>query len=232
MLVKPTILLDLDGTLLDSAPDITLALNKSLIKNKLKPVDESIVRNLIGNGSARLISDILNKKRQKDDHNLRGQIHKDFLKAYKNMSYFFSKLYPDVRKTLTRLYRSYFLVCLTNKPTEITRFVLTFTGIGSFFKLVVSGDTLSEMKPSPAGVKFCMENLKCRKENMIIVGDSLVDLKTAAAADIKAIAVTYGYNQDVNLGAEGASATAESFKELPLLIETLLAEQKNTLKNN
>ena len=65
---------------------------------------------------------------------------------------------------------------------------------------------------------------------MIIVGDSLVDLKTAAAADIKAIAVTYGYNQDVNLGAGGASAIAESFKELPLLIETLLAEQKNRSK--
>ena len=72
---KKTILFDLDGTLLDSAPDITLALNKSLIKNQLNPIDEFVVRNLIGNGSAELVSKILIRKTKKVDRVLHKKIH-------------------------------------------------------------------------------------------------------------------------------------------------------------
>ena len=89
---KKAILFDLDGTLLDSAPDITLALNKSLIKNQLNPIDEFVVRNLIGNGSAELISKILIRKTKKVDRVLHKKIHCDFLDAYERLSNFFSEL--------------------------------------------------------------------------------------------------------------------------------------------
>ena len=89
---KKTILFDLDGTLVDSAPDITLALNKALMKNQLNPMDESIVRNSIGNGSAELVARVLSRKNRKKDHLLHKKIHDDFLIAYKKLSCFFSKL--------------------------------------------------------------------------------------------------------------------------------------------
>ncbi len=224
---KKTILFDLDGTLLDSAPDITLALNKSLIKNQLNPIDEFVVRNLIGNGSAELISKILVRKTNKVDRILHKKLHNDFLIAYEGLSCFFSELYPDVQETLEKLYRSFSLVCLTNKPTPITHLVLNLTGIICFFRLIISGDTLPQMKPSPVGVKFCLENLDCKKEDIVIVGDSAVDIKTANAAGVKAIGVTYGYNQNTNLVEEGADATTDKIKEIPRLVRNLLSKTKD-----
>ena len=224
---KKTILFDLDGTLLDSAPDITLALNKALMKNQLNPIDESIVRNLIGNGSAELIARVLNRKTKKADHLLHKKIHDDFLIAYKKLSYFFSKLYPDVQETLGILYQSFSLVCLTNKPSPITHLVLNLTGLASWFRLIISGDTLQQMKPSPVGVNFCMKNFECKREDMIIVGDSRVDIKTAAAAGVKAIGVTYGYSHNIDLAAEGADATTDKIKEIPCLVKKLLSKTKD-----
>ena len=221
---KKTILFDLDGTLLDSAPDITLALNKALIKNQLNPIDESVVRNLIGNGSGELISKTLTRKTKKIDHLLNKKVHDDFLIAYEGLSCFFSKLYPDVQETLEKLYQSFSLVCLTNKPSPITNLVLNLTGIVSYFRLIISGDTFPQMKPSPVGIKFCLENLACKKEDMIIVGDSAVDIKTATAAGVKAIGVTYGYSQNINLATEGADATTDKINEIPRLVEKLLSK--------
>tara|TARA_B100000945_G_C20323212_1_gene568693 strand:- start:343 stop:1029 length:687 start_codon:yes stop_codon:yes gene_type:complete len=224
---KKTILFDLDGTLLDSAPDITLALNKALMKNQLNPIDESIVRNLIGNGSNELIARVLNRKTKKADHLLHKKIHGDFLIAYKKQSYFFSKLYADVQETLGILYQSFSLVCLTNKPSPITHLVLNLTGLASSFRLIISGDTLQQMKPSPVGVNFCLKNLECKREDMVIVGDSAVDIKTAAAAGVKAIGVTYGYSQDIDLAAEGADETTDKIKEIPRLVRRLLSKTKD-----
>ena len=223
---KKAILFDLDGTLLDSAPDITLALNKSLIKNQLNPIDEFVVRNLIGNGSAELISKILIRKTKKVDRVLHKKIHCDFLDAYERLSNFFSELYPGVQETLEKLYRSFSLVCLTNKPSSIAQLVLKSTGIACFFQLIISGDTLPQMKPSPVGVNFCLKNLECKREDMIIVGDSAVDIITANVAGVKAIGVTYGYNQNIDLAAEGADATTNKIKEIPYLVKTLLSETK------
>ena len=224
---KKTILFDLDGTLLDSAPDITLALNKALMKNQLNPIDESIVRNLIGNGSAELVARILSRKNKKADHLLHKKIHDDFLIAYKKLSYFFSKLYPDVQDTLGILHQSFSLVCLTNKPSSITHLVLNFAGIASCFRLIISGDTLQQMKPSPVGVNFCIKTLECKREDMVIVGDSTVDIKTATAAGVKAIGVTYGYSQNTDLAAEGADATTDKIKEIPHLVRKLLNKTKD-----
>tara|TARA_Y100001970_G_scaffold74065_1_gene93907 strand:+ start:577 stop:1263 length:687 start_codon:yes stop_codon:yes gene_type:complete len=223
---KKTILFDLDGTLLDSAPDITLALNKALMKNQLNPIDESIVRNLIGNGSAELIARVLNRKTKKANHLLHKKIHEDFLIAYKKQSYFFSKLYADVQETLGILYQSFSLVCLTNKPSPITHLVLNLSGLAASFRLIISGDTLKQMKPSPVGVNFCIKNLKCKREDMIIVGDSAVDIKTAAAAGVKAIGVTYGYSHDIDLATEGADETTDKIKEIPRLVRKLLSKTK------
>ena len=83
------------------------------------------------------------------------------------------------------------------------------------------------MKPSPVGVNFCLKNLECKREDMVIVGDSTVDIKTATAAGVKAIGVTYGYSQNTDLAAEGADATTDKIKEIPHLVRKLLNKTKD-----
>ena len=222
MIEKPTILFDLDGTLVDSAPDITLAINKSLIRNQLNPIDESIVKTFIGNGSQSLVTGILSRKHSERVRTSPSKIHKDFIDAYKSVCFFYSKVYPQVTISLSRLARRFNLVCLTNKPSEITMLILIYTKLSRYFKIVIAGNTLSEKKPSPAGIFFSSEKLKCTTRNMVMVGDSNIDIETARSAKIPAIGVNYGYTNGKDLSKEGATATVDRFNEIPQLLEKLL----------
>jgi len=199
-----------------------MALNKSLIKNQLNSVDENIVEKFIGTGSSGLIAGILSRKGKRNNSLLHKKIHGDFLSAYQKHSFLQSKLYPYVATTLSKICKHSTLVCLTNKPLKITRSVLSSAGIERYFQLVIAGDVLSKKKPSPIGVFFCAEKLKCKHKNMVMIGDSEVDIKTAQAAGIKSVGVNYGYRNDVDLLKKGATAVVREFSEIPTLIRKIL----------
>ena len=226
MVEKPTILFDLDGTLVDSAPDIALAINKSLVKNKLNPVDEGIVKTFIGNGSQALVSAILSRKRNVKDWVNPKKIHKDFIEAYRRVFFFYSRVYPQVTASLCGLAKHFNLVCLTNKPGEIVRPILIYTKLSRYFQIVIAGNTLNERKPSPAGIFFSAEKLKCNTRNMVMIGDSNIDIETARSAKIPAIGVNYGYSNGKDLAEEGATATVDRFNEIPPLLDRLLDKNK------
>jgi len=223
---KPTIIFDLDGTLVDSAPDITLAVNKSLVRSKLNPVDEGIVKTFIGNGSQALVSGILSRKQNVRTRTNPKKVHKDFIEAYRRVCFFYSRVYPQVTACLSRLTRRFNLVCLTNKPGEIARPILIYSKLSRYFQIVIAGNTLAERKPSPAGIFFSAEKLKCRTRNMVMVGDSNIDIETARLAGIPAVGVNYGYANGKDLSKQGATATVDQFNEIPPLLEKLLDRNK------
>lgn len=193
------IFFDLDGTLVDSLPDLASAIDSMLIEQNLSPVGTQKTSLWIGNGAQKLVLRALAYAKSVSesevsytalDHSLNV-----FFKHYAACSGSLSKLYPGVLQTLQALEENGVRLCvITNKPKQFTPIVLSELGIFNFFELVLSGDSLNEKKPSPAPILHALKTLQLAKKHVVMVGDSSSDISAANAAGIKSICVTYGYN--------------------------------------
>jgi len=189
------VLFDLDGTLVDSAPDLTLAANKMLSALGYPSVDCWQVKGWVGDGVRSLVRRALTA--------ILGYVPAEaliersyvlFQRYYAEAIYQDSKLYPGVNKTLQSLKTSGLaLACVTNKPSRFTRPVLEKSGLTGFFDIVVSGDDLSLKKPDPAQLEFAAEQLGVPLATCVLVGDSTNDVRAAGAAGIPILWATYGY---------------------------------------
>lgn len=193
------IFFDLDGTLVDSLPDLASAIDSMLIEQKLNPVGAQKTSLWIGNGARKLVLRALAYAQsvsefEVDCTELEHSLS-IFFKYYAACSGSLSKLYPGVLQTLQGLKESGVRLCvITNKPKQFTPVVLFELGISDFFELVLSGDSLDEKKPSPVPILHALKTLKLPKKQVVMVGDSNSDINAANAAGIKSICVTYGYN--------------------------------------
>ena len=194
---------DLDGTLVDSVPDLAFAVDAMLTKLGQPKASMEQVRLWVGNGAQMLV------KRALSQCMLPKEIEGSYLD--KAMALFFeyyekvngskSQLYPQVLETLNKLRKEIpFLVLITNKPEQFTRPLLDHHSLPKF-DLVVCGDTLKRKKPAPDQLLYCLEKLGCNAEESIMVGDSVSDIKAAQAANIPVVCVSYGYNQGQDLSA-------------------------------
>ena len=189
------VLFDLDGTLVDSAPDLTFAANKMLSALGYPPVNCSQVKGWVGDGVGSLVRRMLTTiLGDVPAESLIEQSYVLFQRYYAESVYQDSTLYPGVHETLQTLKSSGLaLACVTNKPSRFTKLLLEKSGLTGFFGAVVSGDDLSLKKPDPAPLEFAAEQLGVPLTACVLVGDSTNDIRAAGAAGIPVLWATYGY---------------------------------------
>ena len=213
------ILFDLDGTLVDSAPDIANAANNMLRSLGEEQATPEQIQTWIGNGLPKLVKRALTKDFDGEpDPALFEKALKLQMHHYERDVCVDSYMYVGVAETLKALHEQGFtLGCVTNKDASCTLPLLNQLGIDHFFTSIVSGDTCNHKKPHPEPILFGIEEMGLKPENCALVGDSAHDIHAAQAANIPAIAVNYGHNQGVDLSTQNPHALIESFADiLPL----------------
>lgn len=215
------IMFDLDGTLVDSAPDIALSLNKMLQQLDFPARDLQQVRDWIGNGAGRLIKRALTGEvdgEPPDD--LFKQAHRLFFDIYDQHINVESVMYPGALEGLNALQeQSYILACVTNKPRRFTPPLLEAFAIDHIFDYLICGDDLEVKKPDPRVLQTILKQTNLTSTQAVMVGDSASDINAAKAAKMKSFCVSYGYHQG-NLSGKGVDALGadyiiDSIAEIP-----------------
>lgn len=190
---------DLDGTLVDSVPDITFSLNQMLNCMGLPAINEVLARSWIGNGADLLIKRALHHVLASRPSQVRlEQARKYFFDAYQENIATKTVVYPGCMDLLDYITeKSIPMACVTNKPRKFTQAVLEKLSIARYFSALVCGDDLSTKKPDPAMILKAIEDMSSVPQNGYLVGDSYTDMAAARAAGAGAIYVSYGYNRGV-----------------------------------
>ena len=213
---------DLDGTLVDSAPDIARAVDRMMRELGRPEPGWELVRGWVGDGVTKLVQRALaNDANGEPDAALLEKGLKLFRRAYGEHVFVDSRLYPGTDAMLDTLTGRYKLVCITNKSREFTRPLLEALGIRTRFDLVISGDSLPARKPDPMPLLHVAEQFKLSPADCCMVGDSRNDVLAARAAGYLTVAVRHGYHQGEDLAALGAQVVLESLAELPALLTSL-----------
>lgn len=212
---------DFDGTLIDSAPDIALALNDTLAGHGRAPFTAEQVRGMVGDGSANLLRQAFRATGAPIDEAALPAVLADYTDRYFALPADPSCLYPGVPETLKTLAAAGIgLGLCTNKPERIARNVLDMIGLGGLFGAVAGGDTLPVRKPDAGPVRYVIEGLGGGRAAMI--GDGVNDVLSARAAGIPVALVSYGYPRG-DVHALGADLVIDRFAELPAALERLAA---------
>jgi phosphoglycolate phosphatase len=219
---KKLILFDLDGTLIDSIPDLCVAMSHTLTKLNMKLHSEDEIREWVGNGLDKLVRRSLLGKKEIDgtlDEELVTKAKDIFNDYYENNLTKHTKIYDGVEDTLKALkQKGYKLVVVSNKPEKFVGIILDDLGWDSIFDTYVGGDTTPQLKPDPAPLLFVCKKLDIEPKDTIMVGDSNNDLVSANNANIDSIGVTYGYNYGEDLSIYSPKAVVKSFSNIKELL--------------
>ena len=194
------VLFDLDGTLVETSPEIADATNDLLRELGLPQVSQSQVDAWIGHGTRELLVQALAHVRQLPQEAVRADeamptIAAQFDRHYHRRCGTHSQLYPQVTQTLQQLRAQGVRVgVVTNKESRHTERVLAAHGLTVLLDIVISGDSLPTKKPNPAGIFQCLQQWGVAPERALFVGDSRVDIATARNAGVAVWALPYGYN--------------------------------------
>ncbi|HYG13961.1 MAG TPA: phosphoglycolate phosphatase [Methylophilaceae bacterium] len=212
--------LDLDGTLLHTAPDLALAANLMLSDLERPLVAETVVMTYVGNGAARLIKRLLTGEMDGEpEAHLFEQAQALFYRHYAEGLDVHTRLYPGVVEALQSLRQAGFrLACITNKPQQFTLPLLRTTGLHRYFDLVIGGDVLARKKPDPLPLLHVCRQFAIVPQEMAMVGDSIADVEAARNAGCYAIYVPYGYNRGMSGEAVGADAVIASLMDVTKII--------------
>jgi phosphoglycolate phosphatase len=188
------LIFDLDGTLVDTAPDLTAATNHALALIGRHPLSEQEARSFVGHGSRALIMRGCEATGGLPDEATIQRINKAFLDFYGDNIADHSVIFPGLIEVLNKA-RSAGIklgVC-TNKVEHLSHKLLQALNLADFFGAVVGGDTLPIMKPDPAPYLEVAKRLAVNPANTMMFGDSETDIRTAQNAGVPVIAVTFGY---------------------------------------
>jgi phosphoglycolate phosphatase len=205
------IMIDLDGTLMHTAPEIARASNKMLAALGKPTLDEWQIESYIGEGAHVLIKRCLTGQvAAEPDAAEYVEAQKLFFEFYANNAAE-SKPYPNVVEGLEAFKKAgYPLACVTNKPASFTLPLLAANDFMQFFELVVSGDTLSKKKPDPDQLIYICEKLGVSVADALLIGDSKTDIAAARSAGCYVFAVPYGYNQGQRVDAGAVDALIDN----------------------
>ncbi|MET4128430.1 phosphoglycolate phosphatase [Roseovarius sp. MBR-6] len=214
------VIFDLDGTLIDSAPDIHAAANTLMDRHRLAPFSAAETRGFIGSGVPHFITCCLTARGRAGDVALRARLIEEFIALYET-AVTLTQVYPGVPEALTTLSSEpYALGLCTNKPVGPARAVLAHLGLDVHFPVVIGGDSLSVRKPDPAPLRAAVAGLGAR--DVVYVGDSEVDAETAARAGLPFALYTEGYRKGPVERIAHDRAFAD-FAELPGIVADLLS---------
>jgi len=215
---KEVILFDLDGTLIDSAPDLSLAVNHMLSTLQRPTFDQDIIRSWVGNGAQTLVKRGLSGQSAIDesiDPDLFEKSLQIFLNFYKNNLCIDTKLYPGVRACLKILKaKGYRLVIVTNKPFEFIEPILEGLQLTGLFEMLLGGDSLEKRKPDALPLLHVCEKLSVTVEQCLMVGDSKNDILAAKAAKMESVGLTYGYNYGEDIGLHNPEVVFDDFSDI------------------
>ena len=215
------VLFDLDGTLVDSAPDLTTAVNGLLGELGRGPYDETTVRGWIGDGARVLVHRALFAAFEGElDAALEQRGLDLFMQHYRACLTDTSQPYPGVAETLAALADAGVgLACVTNKPEGLSRELLRALDLEAHFGVLVGGDTLAQKKPHPAPLAHALAALEVSAGQALMVGDSPNDLHAGRAAGCRVAAVTWGYGAADELRALTPDAVLDKMSQLHTLLD-------------
>jgi phosphoglycolate phosphatase len=219
--------IDLDGTLVDSAPDIAHCLGRALEAVGFAPPGEARTRAWVGDGLETLIARALThanhaaETRGEPQHpgeRVQAAALDAFLACYRDNLFTRSRLYPGVAATLDELRgRGVRLCCITNKRYAFSESLLTQAGLLDRFELLLGGDSLEEKKPSPMQLEAASQRIGMPAAQAVLLGDSHQDLRAARSAGYGFVFASYGYGK-VDETELGASPKIRKFAEIAALL--------------
>ena len=208
-------LFDLDGTLVDSAPDLQAALQHTLATFALPPTDFALIRGFVGAGARAAIERALRFLGEDVDASPVDEMLATFLAHYGANPTAHSVVYPGVVPCLEALHaRGHGLACVTNKHEGLARAVLDGFELSRWLPVVIGGDTLPVRKPDPAPLTEACRRLGRPASNAVMVGDSITDADAGRNADMPVVAVTYGYRGEMTPEELRADLLVESLEAL------------------
>lgn len=222
MKLPRTVIFDLDGTLVDSAPDLTAAMNWCLSSIGRPPVAEHKVRHMVGQGARKLIERGLATTGPSLPKAEIDRLFADFLKFYERNIAVATRPFPGVRETLDTLREAGVALGLcTNKPLYLTRLLLDELALGDYFAAVLGGDSLPVKKPHPEPLLAALHQLGGAPREAVMVGDSASDILAARAARLPVVAVSFGYAIPPVRDAD-ADILIDDFRALPEALSRLI----------
>jgi len=216
------VLFDLDGTLVDTAPDIARALGVALEGSGIPPLSLDTVKRMVGDGARELIRRAL------------GPGHSDgareeaalgrFLASYRENVCVTSQLYPGVVEGLAALRSDgAVLAVVTNKPGDLARALLATLGIATLFAAIIGDGDGFPRKPDPAAALSILAKVGASPDRAVVIGDGLPDLRLACALGVTAVAATWGYVPAATLAGEAPAFLAGSFQAAILIVRGKVA---------
>jgi phosphoglycolate phosphatase len=214
------VLIDVDGTLVDSVPDLAFCVDEMQKQLGLPVRGEARVRHWVGNGVERLVQRaLMNDLDGMPEDALYQQALPIFRELYSGNTSKRSCLYEGVRDALAFLKTTGVKIgCVTNKASEFTLPILRDLGIADYFELVICGDMVARKKPDPMPLLQAAERLGVKPEHSLMLGDSMSDVKAARAAGFAIICMSYGYNHGEDIRDYDPDAVVDSMAEIKQLI--------------
>ena len=213
-------MVDLDGTLVDSVPDLAYCVDEMMGQLGLPRRGEARVRQWVGNGVERLVRRaLLNDLEGEPEASLFDRAYPVFLELYSIHTSERSRLFPGAREGLAFLkWLGVRLGCVTNKAARFTEPLLRDLGVYDEFELVISGDSLPRKKPDPLPLLHAADHFGVKPQQALLVGDSISDVTAARAAGFAVVCVSYGYNHGLDIRTANPDAVVDSIAELADLI--------------
>ncbi|MDR0280055.1 MAG: phosphoglycolate phosphatase [Paucimonas sp.] len=210
------VMFDLDGTLIDSVPDLAAAVDRMLLEMDRPPAGVAAVRQWVGNGAPVLVRRALAggiEHSAVDDREAEHGLD-IFMRAYAE-SHDLTVIYPGVRDTLRWLQeQDVEMALITNKPERFVGPLLDQMQIGPYFRWIIGGDTLPQKKPDPAALLHVMQMAGVQPDEALFVGDSRTDVQAAKAAGVKCVGLTYGYNHGRPISEESPALVIDDLRAL------------------
>ncbi len=217
------VMIDLDGTLVDTLGDFEVALNRALVDLQVAPASRSLIERSIGKGSEHLIRTVLAHQLAEVDSSVKTRSVDDLFSPvweryehhYLAINGQFSEIFPGVMEGLAHLKALDLpLACLTNKPMSFARPLIEAKGLSSYFAQIFGGDSFERKKPDPLPLIKTCEALQTAPERTLMVGDSSNDAQAANAAGCPVVLMTYGYNHGEPIRNTPALAWLDSLTQL------------------
>lgn len=215
------VLFDLDGTLVDSLPDLAWCGNRMLHDLGLPEREPDAIASWVGNGVERFVKRLLSGAMDTEpDAELLARalpLFKDYYAAHVSDR---SALYPGAREALETLsHKDLHLACVTNKAERFTLDLLAALELEQYFPIVVSGDTTARKKPDPMPLHYAADRFDLEYDQCLMVGDSNNDVLAARAAGFAIACVPYGYNHGIDIRRSSPDLVVDNLSELAALFE-------------
>lgn len=215
------VLLDLDGTLVDTLPDIAACVNRTLTRLALPARPAAAIRGWIGNGLEQLLHRALtNAAEGQAEAGLHARARAEFTRLYRADVCNLSRCYPGVHEGLGALRRRNIqLGCVTNKAGQFVRPLLQKLKLLDAMSIIIAGDTLPKKKPDPLPLLHAAAALQKAPGQSLMVGDSATDVRAARAAGVPIVCVSYGYHRGRDIHETKPDAVIDSLAALPVLFK-------------